>query len=94
MIVGTPEYMSPEQARGETVDFRSDIYALGIVLFEILTGDVPFRGDTPITTILKQIQDPPPLQGPDAVRIRSRSGRCWPRRSRRTRKRDSRRLAS
>jgi serine/threonine protein kinase len=62
MIVGTPEYMSPEQARGAPSDPRSDIYALGIILFEILTGDVPFRGDTPISTILKQLQEPPLLQ--------------------------------
>ncbi|HEY7410266.1 MAG TPA: serine/threonine-protein kinase, partial [Vicinamibacteria bacterium] len=64
MIVGTPEYMSPEQARGEKVDFRSDVYALGIVIFEVFTGDVPFRGDTPIATIFKHMQDPPPLVGP------------------------------
>jgi serine/threonine protein kinase len=61
MIVGTPEYMSPEQARGEKVDFRSDIYALGIVIFEIFTGQVPFRAETPIATIFMHIQDAPPI---------------------------------
>ena len=60
-VVGTPEYMSPEQARGEPVDLRSDIYALGIVCHEIFTGAVPFRGSTPATTLLLQIQQPPPL---------------------------------
>jgi serine/threonine protein kinase len=62
-IVGTPEYMSPEQARGERLDQTSDIYSFGIVLFELLTGQVPFRGDTPIATILKHINDAPPLHG-------------------------------
>ena len=62
-IVGTPEYMSPEQARGDQIDFRSDIYALGVVVFEIFTGDVPFHGDTPIATLFKHIQEPPPLAG-------------------------------
>jgi serine/threonine-protein kinase len=61
-IIGTPEYMSPEQARGEKVDQRSDVYALGIVLFELFTGDVPFRADTPIATILKHLGEPPPLR--------------------------------
>jgi serine/threonine-protein kinase len=69
MIVGTPEYMSPEQARGEKVDARSDVYAMGIVLYEILTGRVPFHGDTPIATILKHLQEPPPLDTPEARRI-------------------------
>src|SRR5258707_219610 len=68
-IVGTPEYMSPEQAQGHRVDFRSDIYALGIVVYEIFTGRVPFRGETPISTILKHLHDPPPLDPPDAETI-------------------------
>jgi len=68
-IVGTPEYMSPEQAQGRRLDFRSDIYALGIVVYEMFTGRVPFRGETPISTILKHINDPPPLDGPPAAGI-------------------------
>jgi serine/threonine protein kinase len=68
-IVGTPEYMSPEQAQGRKLDYRSDIYALGIVIYEMFTGAVPFRGETPISTILKHINDPPPLDGPPAVGI-------------------------
>src|SRR5688572_25619376 len=68
-IVGTPEYMSPEQAQGHRVDFRSDIYALGIVIYEIFTGRVPFRGETPISTILKHLHDPPPLDPPEAESI-------------------------
>ena len=62
-IIGTPEYMSPEQARGDQVDFRSDIYALGIVVYELFTGSVPFRGETPIATLFKHIQDPPLIEG-------------------------------
>jgi eukaryotic-like serine/threonine-protein kinase len=68
-VMGTPEYMSPEQCRGEVIDFRSDIYALGVVLYEIFTGQVPFRGDTPVATIFKHIQDPVPLSGPTASRL-------------------------
>ena len=62
-VVGTPEYMSPEQIRGEKLDARSDLYALGIVVYELLTGFVPFKGDTPLATIFKQIEEPPPLEG-------------------------------
>jgi ligand-binding sensor domain-containing protein/predicted Ser/Thr protein kinase len=59
-ITGTPAYMSPEQAQGQKVDQRSDIYSLGIVLFEMLTGRVPFEAETPLAVLFKQIQDPPP----------------------------------
>jgi serine/threonine-protein kinase len=68
-VVGSPEYMSPEQARGQPVDFRSDIYALGIVVFEMFTGRVPFRGDTPVATLLMHLETPPPLDGPAASAI-------------------------
>ncbi len=69
MIVGTPEYMSPEQVRGQKLSFGCDIYALGIVVFELFTGRVPFRGDTPIGTLMKHLQEPPPLEGPEAARL-------------------------
>src|SRR6266496_4095674 len=65
-IVGSPEYMSPESARGDQVDFRSDVYSLGVVVFEMFTGEVPFRGDSPLATILKHLNEPPPLEGPRA----------------------------
>jgi len=68
-VVGTPEYMSPEQAQGRKVDFRSDLYALGIVSYEVFTGRVPFRGETPISTILMHLHDPPPLEGGEAAPI-------------------------
>jgi predicted Ser/Thr protein kinase len=63
-LMGTPEYMSPEQLRGEEVDFRSDLYSLGIVLYELFSGALPFRGDTPVTTIVKQLHDTPFLDLP------------------------------
>jgi serine/threonine protein kinase len=69
-IMGTPEYMSPEQCLGEKIDYRSDIYALGIVDYEIFTGQVPFRGDTPVATLFKHLQDPVPFEGgPGVARI-------------------------
>jgi serine/threonine protein kinase len=68
-IMGTPEYMSPEQCLGDKIDHRSDVYALGVVIYEILTGSVPFRGDTPVATLFKHIQDPVPFEGPVAARI-------------------------
>lgn len=60
-ILGTPEYMCPEQIRGEKIDVRIDIYALGVVIFEIFSGRVPFKGQTPVATIYKQLQEPPPF---------------------------------
>ena len=56
--------MSPEQLRGDEVDFRSDLYSLGIVIYELFTGALPFRGDTPVATIVRQLHDAPNLDLP------------------------------
>ena len=63
-IMGTPAYISPEQAQGQTVDPRSDIYSLGIILYEMVTGSVPFTAETPLAVLFKHISDPlpPPSQ--------------------------------
>ncbi|MCL2617219.1 MAG: protein kinase, partial [Defluviitaleaceae bacterium] len=58
--MGSVHYFSPEQARGGHVDFKSDIYCLGIVMYEMITGRLPFDGDTPVAIALKQISDPLP----------------------------------
>ncbi len=60
MAVGTPGYMAPEQGMGLNVDGRVDIYALGVMLFEMLTGKLPYQAETPIAIILKHINDPIP----------------------------------
>ncbi len=66
---GTPEYMSPEQCRGDALDFRSDVYALGILAFELFTGDIPIRGATPMATLFKQIQDMPSFDDEQGLRV-------------------------
>jgi serine/threonine-protein kinase PpkA len=59
-VVGTPHYMSPEQTRGQTVDARSDLYSLGVVFYEMLTGTLPYQGEDTVTIALKHISAPIP----------------------------------
>jgi serine/threonine-protein kinase len=62
IVCGTPGYMSPEQVRGEELDPRSDIYAVGVILYEMLTGVLPFESDTPMGLVTKHlVEDPPPI---------------------------------
>lgn len=60
-VIGTPAYISPEQGQGQRGDHRSDIYSLGVVLYEMVTGKTPFDADTPFAIIMKHISDPLPL---------------------------------
>ncbi|MFC7957311.1 Stk1 family PASTA domain-containing Ser/Thr kinase [Rhodococcoides kroppenstedtii] len=60
-VIGTAQYLSPEQARGEQVDARSDVYSLGCVLFEILTGEPPFTGDSPVAVAYQHVREDPRL---------------------------------
>jgi serine/threonine-protein kinase len=59
-VMGTPDYMPPEQAQGRPADFRSDLYSLAVVLFETFTGKLPFKGETPMAIVVAHIQQAPP----------------------------------
>jgi eukaryotic-like serine/threonine-protein kinase len=63
-LVGTPEYMSPEQAKGEELDARSDLFSLGIIFYELLTGDTPYKAETSMASLYKRTREkvPPPIE--------------------------------
>jgi len=67
-VIGTAQYLSPEQARGEAVDARSDVYAAGCVLFELLTGEPPFTGDSPVAVAYQHVREDP--KSPSALNPR------------------------
>ena len=73
-IIGTAQYLSPEQARGAGVDQRSDLYSVGILLYEMLTGTVPFTGDSPVEIAMRHLSDTP---RPPSLRAARHPARTW-----------------
>ncbi len=65
MIIGTPEYMAPEQGRGEELDARADLYSVGVILYQLLTKNLPFEADTPLAILVKHLTDE--VQPPSAI---------------------------
>src|SRR6185369_2196965 len=59
LVCGTPEYMAPEQARGEPLDGRADLYAAAVILYQMTTGDIPFRGESPMAIVSRHLAEPP-----------------------------------
>jgi serine/threonine-protein kinase len=83
-IVGTPAYMAPEQGRAEAVDARTDLYACGVLLYELISGRVPFTGETPMQVVMRHVNEPPrppsdflPVN-PDLEHIIMRALKKWP----------------
>jgi beta-lactam-binding protein with PASTA domain/predicted Ser/Thr protein kinase len=68
-IMGTAQYLSPEQAQGQEVTARSDVYSIGVMLYELLTGKLPFEGDSAVAIALKHMQEPPPPMEREGLRI-------------------------
>jgi serine/threonine-protein kinase len=68
-IMGTAQYLSPEQAQGQDVTARSDVYSIGVMLYELLTGRLPFNGDSAVAIALKHMSEPPPPMSGDGVRL-------------------------
>jgi len=73
--IGTPEYMAPEQGTGAKIDHRADIYSLGVMAYEMLTGRVPFIADTPLAVVLAHVRDPLPLPSSIDPSVRSETER-------------------
>lgn len=71
MLVGTPNYMSPEQISGNDIDGRSDLYSLGIMFYELLSGSTPFNGDTPIAVMMAHLTQPAPPLDPEFAHFQS-----------------------
>jgi tetratricopeptide (TPR) repeat protein len=80
MMIGTPDYMSPEQVRGEKVDARSDVFSFGVILYQMLTGELPFLGDTPAARVMMRLSKKPrppiELQGEIPVHLSSITMKC------------------
>jgi len=68
-VVGSPYYLSPELARAQGIDGRADIYSLGIILYEMLVGEKPFKGESAVDTIFKHLNEPPPELPEELVRL-------------------------